>query len=226
MSDTISKRTCLECGMLLDHPGEYHPFEFCVLVKAGQDPRRLYQDIAKRAAAAGEAARLQANLDDERRQHQFERNSHDITRDGVARLREALEGVRRIIQSAADYKEWEKVRSVLVSAEWACSEALSSHTEDTGIQKVRDQVRWFSERMESRLKVNDHKSGWDIEHCSLDFLSEQMDKKCRRFVDAYSFVRTHEQKIDLLADIANYAMMLADRNRTIPVITDGGEVVG
>jgi hypothetical protein len=31
-------RTCQECGMLLDHPGEFHPFLFCMLKKLGKDP--------------------------------------------------------------------------------------------------------------------------------------------------------------------------------------------
>ncbi|WP_027085423.1 hypothetical protein [Cohnella panacarvi] len=50
---------CQACGMLLNHPAEFHPYEFCVLVKAGQDPRRLYADIAKHSSSnQGEAARL------------------------------------------------------------------------------------------------------------------------------------------------------------------------
>ncbi|CAM3707893.1 hypothetical protein COLU111180_04225 [Cohnella lubricantis] len=43
---------CTECGMLLSHPAEYHPYEFCILKKAGQDPRRLYHNIAKHAVAS------------------------------------------------------------------------------------------------------------------------------------------------------------------------------
>jgi hypothetical protein len=35
-------RTCQECGMLLDQAGEFHPYVFCVLKKAGRDP---WEDI-------------------------------------------------------------------------------------------------------------------------------------------------------------------------------------
>jgi hypothetical protein len=35
---SIRQRTCQTCGMLLDDAGEYHPYVFCVLKKAGQDP--------------------------------------------------------------------------------------------------------------------------------------------------------------------------------------------
>ena len=31
-------RHCQQCGMLLDDPGEFHPYVFCVLKKAGRDP--------------------------------------------------------------------------------------------------------------------------------------------------------------------------------------------
>lgn len=42
-------------------------------------------------------ALLQAELDDERRQHQFEKDSHDITRGEVQRLRTALEQIEEIL---------------------------------------------------------------------------------------------------------------------------------
>jgi hypothetical protein len=32
-----ANRTCQDCGMLLDGPGEFHPHVFCVLKKAGYD---------------------------------------------------------------------------------------------------------------------------------------------------------------------------------------------
>jgi hypothetical protein len=42
-SDHLTQeRTCQECGMLLDQAGEFHPYTFCVLKKAGRDP---WQDI-------------------------------------------------------------------------------------------------------------------------------------------------------------------------------------
>jgi hypothetical protein len=34
----VRQRTCQTCGMLLDDVGEFHPFVFCVLKKAGRDP--------------------------------------------------------------------------------------------------------------------------------------------------------------------------------------------
>lgn len=33
-----TRSRCAECGMVTRHPAEYHPYVFCVLFKAGQDP--------------------------------------------------------------------------------------------------------------------------------------------------------------------------------------------
>lgn len=35
---TKTKNHCGECGALLRDPGEFHPYVFCVLKKAGRDP--------------------------------------------------------------------------------------------------------------------------------------------------------------------------------------------
>jgi hypothetical protein len=34
----IGDQTCQTCGMLLDDPGEFHPFAFCIWKRAGQPP--------------------------------------------------------------------------------------------------------------------------------------------------------------------------------------------
>jgi hypothetical protein len=47
---SIQQRTCQTCGMLLDDAGEYHPYIFCVLKKAGHDP---WQDVRLIAAQLG-----------------------------------------------------------------------------------------------------------------------------------------------------------------------------
>ncbi len=42
----VARRTCQTCGMLLDDAGEYHPYAFCILKKAGQDPWQSVRLIA------------------------------------------------------------------------------------------------------------------------------------------------------------------------------------
>lgn len=77
---------------------------------------------------------------------------------------------------------------------------------------IREPVMWFAGRMESRLLENDHKGGWDGTRCSMDFLLEQMGRKCRRYVGKHGSGETTEGLIDMLADIA--AMMQVDRLRS------------
>lgn len=43
----MANRICTECNALLRQPGEYHPYEFCVLYKAGLDPWEAVQRINK-----------------------------------------------------------------------------------------------------------------------------------------------------------------------------------
>lgn len=37
---------CAECGYPMSHVGEYHPYVFCVLVKAGQNPWERAKELA------------------------------------------------------------------------------------------------------------------------------------------------------------------------------------
>jgi hypothetical protein len=50
-------RRCTTCGYVCHEAGEFHPYVFCVLVMAGQDPwkrtqelRRVLKDVGLRAA--------------------------------------------------------------------------------------------------------------------------------------------------------------------------------
>lgn len=37
-AETVLTHACATCGMVLDDPGEFHPYLFCVLKEAGRDP--------------------------------------------------------------------------------------------------------------------------------------------------------------------------------------------
>lgn len=52
---------CHECGMLVN-PSEYHPYEFCILQKNGQDPRRLYNEIKGHLSQAKPAVEWHENI--------------------------------------------------------------------------------------------------------------------------------------------------------------------
>jgi NTP pyrophosphatase (non-canonical NTP hydrolase) len=77
---------------------------------------------------------------------------------------------------------------------------------------TREEVRWFAVQMEAKLKENDHKGGWD--NCQyrylLDRLREEVDELIQAFWDQE---KTTEDIVSEAADVANFAMMIADKTR-------------
>jgi len=72
----------------------------------------------------------------------------------------------------------------------------------------RSEVRWFAERMETRLRVNDYTRQWKEK--SFDYLLERL------FEEAFELEKSGEEPgeaIDDAADVANFAMMIADNTR-------------
>jgi len=69
----------------------------------------------------------------------------------------------------------------------------------------RREVRWFAERMERKLQQNDHKGGWnnDSFHALLRRMREEVD-------ELESAQSDQEKLIDECADVANFAMMIAE----------------
>lgn len=100
--------------------------------------------------------------------------------------------------------------------------------------KPREPVEWFAERMERRLRANDHKGGW--EDCSIEYLLSRLCEETAELVgtitlghadarEAFAIAKHHlmqaAQELDLTkrtsigeaADVANFAMMIADKAR-------------
>lgn len=50
----------------------------------------------------------------------------------IEELKEHIEGIHRILISADEYQKPKDMRSVLISAKWACADALSPKEEQTG----------------------------------------------------------------------------------------------
>lgn len=72
----------------------------------------------------------------------------------------------------------------------------------------RASVRWFAERMEAKLAKNDHKGGW--QNCELQYLSMRLTQERKELTEAIKS-KDKQRIIDECADIANFAMMIADR---------------
>ena len=72
---------------------------------------------------------------------------------------------------------------------------------------VREPVLWFAGMMESKLQENDHKGGWD--NCTFQYLFQKLDEEVKELTTCIS----EEKAIQEAADVANIAMMIADRAR-------------
>lgn len=88
----------------------------------------------------------------------------------------------------------------------------------------RSSVEWFAKRMEVELRANDHKGGWD--RMGLGEISTRVHQEAKelsrvlatfREQHATGFIpiETIHSIISEAADVANFAMMLADNARKL-----------
>lgn len=77
--------------------------------------------------------------------------------------------------------------------------------------KLRPEVQRFAEEMERQLQANEHKGGW--EDCTQEFLLSELNKNKVRLLEAiygHNPIRREEKILRRCANIANFAMMVAD----------------
>ncbi|MFD1776979.1 hypothetical protein [Paenibacillus rhizophilus] len=80
---------------------------------------------------------------------------------------------------------------------------------------IRPSVIWFAEQMEQRLKENDNKDGW--EECDRMFLLNRLEANYHSLwakQQAYGACFDADGTIRKAANIANFAMMIADNARS------------
>lgn len=78
-----------------------------------------------------------------------------------------------------------------------------------GAVTPRPAVGWFAEQMELRLRANDHKGGW--KNCRVFLLLNRLFDEARELYDAVCYAQSDTKNIiQECADIANFAMMIAD----------------
>jgi hypothetical protein len=83
----------------------------------------------------------------------------------------------------------------------------------------RDDVRWFAVEMETKLRANDHKGHW--RNCDFPYLDRRLDEEIKELKSALSRLDhpvTPEQRQRVIAeaaDVANFAMMIADNARRL-----------
>ena len=80
--------------------------------------------------------------------------------------------------------------------------------ENKNEDNVRECVKWFAKEMEKKLKENDHKPGWQ-EDC-FEALYLRMKHEVREVAEAFDKNNRAVIIIRECADVANFAMMIAD----------------
>ena len=70
---------------------------------------------------------------------------------------------------------------------------------------MRPQVAWFANEMERRLEENDHKGGWEC--CTDKWLFNRLRQEMKELACA---VKEGRGVVEEAADVANFAMMIAD----------------
>ena len=92
---------------------------------------------------------------------------------------------------------------------WKTAEELA--VDDSQVRfDVRPEVLWFAQQMEAKLQANDHKGGWENE--SIHSLIGRLGQEWRELHDALfpPWKRDPERVAEEAADVANFAMMIAD----------------
>lgn len=70
---------------------------------------------------------------------------------------------------------------------------------------MRGEVLWFAQEMEGQLQENDHKDGW--EERSAKWLLNRLKQEVGELERA---IENKKNVVDEAADVANFAMMIAD----------------
>jgi NTP pyrophosphatase (non-canonical NTP hydrolase) len=76
---------------------------------------------------------------------------------------------------------------------------------------LRPVVEWFADRMEVQLRANDHKTGW-LGH-TFDSLRKRLDEEAYELRGAVKDNKGAAEIVREAADVANFAMMIADNAR-------------
>jgi NTP pyrophosphatase (non-canonical NTP hydrolase) len=85
--------------------------------------------------------------------------------------------------------------------------------------EVRSEVQWFCKQMESKLQENDHKKHWSTMHP--DYLIERLYQEASELWEAIG-KRDASEIVKEAADVANFAMMIADVAEHINEVSEYG----
>jgi NTP pyrophosphatase (non-canonical NTP hydrolase) len=80
------------------------------------------------------------------------------------------------------------------------------------VAELRAEVEWFATAMERKLRANDHKRHWH--NLSMQHLSARLTQERK---ELYAAIASHDadKVLEEAADVANFAMMVADMARRL-----------
>ncbi|MCM3141688.1 hypothetical protein [Brevibacillus sp. MER 51] len=108
----------------------------------------------------------------------------------------------------------DELRYRVLNGEGTATDAERLLKELEGGIHPREQVRWFAGQMEAKLQENDHKGGW--EKCQFPFLYRRLIEEVQELRVTYDDQsKSLEDMIRESADVANFAMMIADKARGV-----------
>lgn len=74
---------------------------------------------------------------------------------------------------------------------------------------MRNEVSWFAGLMEHKLSANDHKGGWDQD--TVEQLLHKLECEVLELKNALEISHSGDEILSECVDIANFAMMIADK---------------
>ena len=136
-------------------------------------------------------------------------------RDGCAANLAVAEGQIAKLRAELANAEYE-IRQHESAADTARRELAEARVELADWQTLRPEVQAFAQAMETQLRANDHKGGWKdctrdyLMTCLVDEVSELRAEAYGRTFSWYSLEPKPEKVRAEAADVANFAMMIAD----------------
>lgn len=134
-------------------------------------------------------------------------------------------GIEDRVLNREDLPEyWKSISQILY--EYASQQLAEKdkEIERLKLSQIRQPLIWFADKMEEKLKKNDHKGGWD--NCEIGWLIKRLEEETEELKNHY-WKFTHEngrsagegfiipsETVDIInecADVANFAMMIANK---------------
>lgn len=76
------------------------------------------------------------------------------------------------------------------------------------LAEVRPELQWFAKQMESKLRKNDHKLHWS--QINTGYLTARLYQEYQELLEAIRDGKPPVEIAEEAADVANFAMMIAD----------------